>query len=114
MLKYLQKVICRKTFLKKLFFVGVLKVNDENRRIRIRIRIHTKMSWIRNTAQQNFILVWTGRVWTSGLRWNLTEDALLQFGQLVSTSNAFDPLCEEVRVRTDAPVIFTMECNLPS
>jgi hypothetical protein len=44
-----------------LFFAGILKVNDENSRIRIqdpeplvsgmdpRIRIHTKMSWIRNT-----------------------------------------------------------------
>jgi hypothetical protein len=50
----------------KLFFVGILKVNDEKRRIRIqdpdpdpdpdplvrgmdpRIRIHSKMSWIRN------------------------------------------------------------------
>jgi hypothetical protein len=30
---------------KKLFFVGILKVYDENSRI----RIHTKMSWIRNT-----------------------------------------------------------------
>jgi hypothetical protein len=46
----------QKNFL-KLVFVGVLKVNDENGRIRIglvrgldpriRIRIHTKMSWIR-------------------------------------------------------------------
>jgi hypothetical protein len=49
-----------------LFFVGILKVNNKNSRIRIqdpdpdplvngmdlriRIRIHTKMSWIRNTA----------------------------------------------------------------
>ncbi len=31
---------------------GVLKVNDENSRIRNRIRIHTKMSWIRNTDLQ--------------------------------------------------------------
>jgi hypothetical protein len=46
---YLQKVISRKTFFKDLFFIGVLKVSDENRRIRIRIRIHTKMSRIRNT-----------------------------------------------------------------
>ncbi len=50
--------------LKNLFFAGILKVNDENSRIgiqdpdplvrgmdpRIRIRIHPKMSWIRNTA----------------------------------------------------------------
>jgi hypothetical protein len=64
--------------LKNLFFAGILKVNDENRRIRIqdpdlnpdpnpdlnpdpdplvrgmapwiRIRIHPKMSWIRNTG----------------------------------------------------------------
>jgi hypothetical protein len=40
---YLQKVICRKTFF-KLVFVGVLNSNDENSRIRIRIRVHTKMS----------------------------------------------------------------------
>ncbi len=44
----LQKVISRKTFLTKSFFVGVLKVSDENSRIRIwihlwevRIRIRT-------------------------------------------------------------------------
>jgi hypothetical protein len=34
---YHQKVICRKTFF-LLVFVGVLKVNDENSRIQIRIR----------------------------------------------------------------------------
>jgi hypothetical protein len=60
--------------LKNLFSAGILKVNDENRRIRIqdpdpdpnpdpdplvrgmdpgiRIRIHPKMSWIRNTVSQ--------------------------------------------------------------
>jgi hypothetical protein len=50
-----------KKLCKKLVFDGILKVNDENRRIRIqdplvrgmdpriRIRIHPKMSWIRNT-----------------------------------------------------------------
>jgi hypothetical protein len=57
----------------KLFFVGILKVNDEKSRIwiqdpdpnpdslvrgmdpriRIRIRIHSKMSWIRNTDQRD-------------------------------------------------------------
>jgi hypothetical protein len=61
---YLQKVLSRKIVLKKFFFAGILKVNDENSRIRIqdpdpdllvrgmdpRIRIHPKMSWIRNTA----------------------------------------------------------------
>ncbi len=59
---YLQKVT---------FFAGILKVNDENSRIRIQdpdlipdplvrgmdpriqIRIHTKMSWIRNTDQND-------------------------------------------------------------
>ena len=54
----LQKDISRKNFVKKLVFAGILKVNDENRRIRIqdpdpnpdplvrgmdpRIRIHPK------------------------------------------------------------------------
>jgi hypothetical protein len=46
--------------LENYFFSGILKVNDENSRIQIqdpvrgmdpRIRIHPKMSWIRNTAQ---------------------------------------------------------------
>ncbi len=56
--------------LKNSFFVGNLKVNDENSRIRIqdpnpdplvrgmdpriRIRIHPKMSWIRNTFRVTF------------------------------------------------------------
>jgi len=51
------------------------------------------------------------RVWSSGLQWNLCEDSVLQFGGLVSTSNAFEPGCEEVRIRTDRPIIFTMDCN---
>jgi hypothetical protein len=58
----LQKVTNSKNCVKKLVFAGILKVNDENSRIRIqdpdplvrgldpRIRIHIKMSWIRNTA----------------------------------------------------------------
>jgi hypothetical protein len=52
----------------KLFFVGILKVNDEKSRIRIqdpdplvrgmdpRIRIHSKMSWIWNTAGKHGLL----------------------------------------------------------
>jgi hypothetical protein len=56
-------------FKQKLFFVGILKVNDEKSRIRIqdpdplvrgmdpriRIRIHSKMPWIRNTDFYNTI-----------------------------------------------------------
>ncbi len=68
---YLQKVISRKICVKNEFFGGILEVNDDSRiRIedpdldpnpdpdplvrgmdpRIRIWIHAKMSWIRNTA----------------------------------------------------------------
>jgi hypothetical protein len=52
---YYQANIVRKTLIPTvcdffLFFVSVLKINDENSRIRIRIWIHTKMSWIRNTG----------------------------------------------------------------
>jgi hypothetical protein len=37
---YLQKVISRKNFIKRIsFFVGVLKVSDENSRFRIQIPI---------------------------------------------------------------------------
>jgi hypothetical protein len=72
---YLQKVISRTNCVKKFFFSGILKFNDENSRIRIqdldpdpepnpdplvrgmdpriRIRIHTKMSWICNTAAKS-------------------------------------------------------------
>jgi hypothetical protein len=50
---YLQNVISRKTWRKKNIFVGFLKVKDENSRIRIRIR--TKMSRIRNTDFKSII-----------------------------------------------------------
>ncbi len=62
-------------FKQKLFFVGILKVNDEKSRIRIqdsdpdplvrgmdpriRIRIHSKMSWIRSTGPSNRIPIAT-------------------------------------------------------
>ncbi len=63
---YLQKVISRKTFF-KLVFVGVLNVNDEIagsgsdpdslvRGMDPRIRIQTKMSWIRNTGKNELYL----------------------------------------------------------
>jgi hypothetical protein len=42
---YLQKVIS-----KKYFFVDILKVTDENSRIRIRIRIHKSEVWIRGSG----------------------------------------------------------------
>jgi hypothetical protein len=69
MYMYLQKVISKKTITKIVFCWHLGKVNDENSRIRIhiririririrplvrgmdpRIRIHPKMSWIRNTG----------------------------------------------------------------
>ena len=44
MYKYLKKVKYWKTFYKKkLFLVGILKVSDENRRIRIRIKIRIRI-----------------------------------------------------------------------
>jgi|688.fasta_scaffold1270405_2 hypothetical protein len=48
---YLQKVISRKTLLRK-FFDGLLKVNVENSRIRIRIRIRILYSeaWNRGSG----------------------------------------------------------------
>jgi hypothetical protein len=54
---WLQKVISKRTK-KKFFLVVILKVTDENTRIRIqnrsRIRICTKMSRIRNTESHLF------------------------------------------------------------
>jgi hypothetical protein len=68
--KHLQKVISRKNCVKNLYFAGNLKVNDENSRIdpdpdplvrgmdlRIRIRIHPIISWIRNTGLNTHILI---------------------------------------------------------
>ncbi len=60
---------CFVTSFRLFIFVGILKVIDENRRIQIRIltririrgmdpriqiRIHTKMSWIRNTGLKKY------------------------------------------------------------
>ncbi len=39
---YLQKVLSRKNCVKKIVFAGILKVNDENSRI----RIHSSEAWI--------------------------------------------------------------------
>jgi hypothetical protein len=50
---YLQKVISRKTFYEKYFFVGLLKVNDENRRIRIWIWIHLSEADLDPDPHQN-------------------------------------------------------------
>ncbi len=69
--------------LKNYFFAGILKVTDENSRIRIqdpdpnpdpdpsvrgmdlRIRIHPKMSWIRNTAvyTRKSVMWWFSDKW---------------------------------------------------
>jgi hypothetical protein len=63
---YLQTIISRKNVQTKIVFVGILKVNDEKSRIRIqdpdpdplvrgmdpRIRILSKMPWIRNNVSK--------------------------------------------------------------
>jgi hypothetical protein len=49
MYRYLQKVISKKKKKKKLF-VDVLKVTDENSRIRIRIRIHWSELWVHGSG----------------------------------------------------------------
>jgi hypothetical protein len=91
---YLQIVISRKNCVKKLVFCWqILKVNNENSRNRIqdldpdpnpdpnpdpdplvrgmdpriRIRLHPKMSWIRNTARSSFTYD-QGNHWNSSVR----------------------------------------------
>ncbi len=48
MYQYFQKVMNKKNL--EIFFFDVLKVSDKNSRIRFRIRIRTKISWIHNTG----------------------------------------------------------------
>ncbi len=59
-----------------------MKVNDENRRIRIRIRIHTKMSWIRNTAVMLrtpyvLLLFLSSETGGGGGRWQVVRNILI-------------------------------------
>jgi hypothetical protein len=74
---YLEKVISRKNCVKNLYLAGILKVNGENSRIRIqdpdplvrgmdpriRIRIHPKISWIRNTGWKAEFCMVAGRTY---------------------------------------------------
>jgi len=60
MYMYLKEVISKKLFFKLVYCWHFGKFNDEivrgmDPRIQIRIRIHPKMSWIRNTAQQIYM-----------------------------------------------------------
>jgi hypothetical protein len=48
---YLQKVISRKTFFKLVFCWRLEGQDPFVRGMDLQIRIHTKMSWIRNTAK---------------------------------------------------------------
>jgi hypothetical protein len=97
----LQKVRSRKNCFKKLVICWHLKVNDENRRIRIedrdpdpnpdplvrgmdpriRIRIHPKMSWIRNTASLS-LKPW---IW-------IKIHSALQAGSGTITGSALNPM----------------------
>ena len=49
---------------------------------------------------------------TSGLRWNLTGGGL-EMGRLISTSNALDVVGTdgEVRIETDAPLLWTTDVS---
>ena len=46
---------------------------------------------------------------TEGLKWNINPQDTLAFGTLVSTSNKFDPNAEQVVIRTEKRILFTME-----
>jgi hypothetical protein len=49
---YLQKVISRKNCVKNWFFAGILKVNEENSRIRIQ---GSKRHWIPNPQHWSYL-----------------------------------------------------------
>ncbi|KAI8846251.1 thiamine pyrophosphokinase [Chytridium lagenaria] len=53
---------------------------------------------------------------TEGLKWNLDHSMPSKFGGMISTSNAFEVGGHEgravVKVRTDAPVLWSVECDL--
>lgn len=58
------------------------------------------------------------RMNTEGLKWNLDSSMPLQFGKLVSSSNAFDVSPSELTTRhsvlatTNKPVVFTVQIDL--
>jgi hypothetical protein len=54
---YLQKVISRKNKIKTLFFVGTLKVYDENSRIRIRIRYRMDLKIYGKSIAYGFLIL---------------------------------------------------------
>ncbi|XP_078046411.1 thiamine pyrophosphokinase 1 [Augochlora pura] len=47
------------------------------------------------------------RISTTGLKWNL-DNATMQFGKMVSTSNTYDN-CSNVTIQTDSLVVWTMD-----
>ncbi|KAL8006698.1 putative vacuolar protein sorting-associated protein [Plasmopara halstedii] len=46
---------------------------------------------------------------TSGLKWNLSSGMVTGFGELISSSNYVDDLCEQVEVVASHPLIWTTE-----
>jgi hypothetical protein len=81
-----------------LIFVGISKVIDENSRIRI--RIHTTMSWIRNTAFYSIYSSGTARFnscWTLSAHSETTRISVPSSGSPASTKTGVNPRSSAAR-----------------
>lgn len=103
-------------------FLALFKVQQKPKEISrpVYILAANSISWLLNAGHHHIHIpesvkqMWcamipfeTTTVSTSGLKWNLSN-GILKFGELVSTSNTYEPSCETVKITTNFPLLWSM------